>query len=112
MFTDKVALVTGGSRGIGAATCRVLARRHAFVYINYHKNEAAAEQVLAAIREEGGNGVIIRAAVDEEAEVDRLFQTVRKNSGRLDFLVNNAGIIRDVYLDRKSTRLNSSHIPL
>src|SRR5262245_35023590 len=98
MFTGKTALVTGGSRGIGAATCRALAARGAFVYINYHSSEAAAEQVLAAIREAGGDGATIRASVSDEADVARMFATIRGRSGRLDLLTNNAGVIRDVYL--------------
>ena len=98
MFTGKVALVTGGSRGIGAAICRDLGRLNAFVYINYRENEAAAQQVLDSIRESGGNGAMVRAAVQNEAEVGQLFQTIRKDSGKLDLLVNNAGIIRDAYL--------------
>src|SRR3954452_24461226 len=98
MFADKVALVTGGSRGIGAATCRALARHKAFVYINYHENQAAAEEVLASIRHDGGDGVGIQASVSDEAQVEQLFKTIRNNSGKLDFLVNNAGMIRDIYL--------------
>src|SRR5580658_3299201 len=98
MFAQKTALVTGGSRGIGAATCRALARLGSFVYINHRHSEAAAEQVLASIREAGGDGATLRASVSDEAEVAQMFKTIRERSGRLDFLINNAGVIRDIYL--------------
>lgn len=98
MFADRIALVTGGSRGIGAATCRALARHGAFVYINYRDSEAAAASVLESIEQSGGRGAVVRASVRDDADVDQMFKTIRKQSGRLDMLVNNAGIIRDTYL--------------
>jgi 3-oxoacyl-[acyl-carrier protein] reductase len=101
MFAQKTALVTGGSRGIGAATCRALARHGAFVYINYHSREADAERVLASIREEGGDGLTMRASVSDEADVAQMFATIRQR-GRLDMLINNAGLLRDAYLGMMS----------
>lgn len=102
MFSDKIALVTGGSKGIGAAICRELARHHAYVYVNYHSSEEAAEEVLAALRQAGGDGEIIQASVADPEAVAEMFQHVRKSSGRLDLLVNNAGIVRDGYLGTMS----------
>ena len=102
MFAQKTALITGGSRGIGAATCRALARHGAFVYINYNSREADAERVLASIREAGGDGLTIRASVREEADVAQMFATIRKRDGRLDMLINNAGLLRDAYLGMMS----------
>jgi 3-oxoacyl-[acyl-carrier protein] reductase len=102
MFTQKVALVTGGSRGIGAATCLALARHGAFVYINYRNNQPAAEMVLSSIRAAGGDGATIGASVSNEAAVAAMFGTIRKQSGRLDLLVSNAGVTRDSYLGMMS----------
>lgn len=92
---DKVALVTGGSRGIGAAVCRELARSGAYVYINYYRHKQAAETVLEGIIGEGGRGAIVDASVSEAAAVDRMFDRIRAERERLDILINNAGILRD-----------------
>ena len=102
MFAQKIALVTGGSRGIGAATCVALARNHAFVYINYLNNEEAAKQVLEAVREAGSDGALVQAAVHDKTAVETMFRGIRNSSGRLDLLVNNAGVIRDVHLGMMS----------
>lgn len=95
MFSGKIALVTGGSRGIGAAVCEDLARQNAYVYINYVQNQAAAEDVLEAVRKAGGEGEILQASVADPGAVAEMFKAVKKGSGKLDLLVNNAGILRD-----------------
>jgi NAD(P)-dependent dehydrogenase (short-subunit alcohol dehydrogenase family) len=87
---SKVALVTGGGRGIGAATCRLLARDGYAVCINYRSNRDAAS---ALARELGGKAITVGADVAVEAEVLRLFDTVERELGPLDLLVNNAGIV-------------------
>lgn len=91
----KVALVTGGSRGIGRAICLELARRGALVLVNYLKNEAAAAEVVAAIGAAGGEAAALQADVSEAEQVAALFKRVTREHGALDILVNNAGITRD-----------------
>ncbi|MGQ0651034.1 MAG: SDR family oxidoreductase [Betaproteobacteria bacterium] len=86
----KVALVTGGGRGIGAATCRLLAQQGYAVCVNYLKNAAAAE---ALARELGARAIAVAADVAEERSVLGLFDTVERELGPLDLLVNNAGIV-------------------
>ena len=90
---NKVILITGGSRGIGAATAVAAARKGFDVCINYLKNEHAAAKTVAAVKREGRSAVAIRADVSEPAEVNRLFAELDKKFDRLDGLVNNAGIL-------------------
>ncbi|MBP2707913.1 3-oxoacyl-ACP reductase FabG [Microbispora sp. RL4-1S] len=94
----SVAVVTGGSRGIGQAVALDLAREGAHVVVNYARSERDAEEVVARIREEGGSAAAVRADVTDEEEVKRLFQGVRADHGRLDVLVTSAGITLDRYL--------------
>lgn len=88
-----VILVTGGSRGIGAATCRLAAERGYAVCVNYRSNRAAADAVVGEIERRGGRAVAAQGDVSSEADVVRLFQTVDATLGPLTALVNNAGII-------------------
>ena len=97
----KVALVTGASRGIGAATALLAAARGYAVCVNYHSNEAAAAKVVSEIAMNGGKAIAVATDVSSEPDVVRLFETVDSKLGRLDALVNNAGI-----LDRQ-TRLEA-----
>ncbi|MFF2039459.1 SDR family oxidoreductase [Kitasatospora sp. NPDC058170] len=90
--TDVV-LVTGGGRGIGAATALLAARRGYRVGVNYRADEASATAVVEAIRSAGGTAVAIRADVTRTAEVERLFATVDAELGPLTGLVNNAGTL-------------------
>lgn len=88
----KVAIVTGGSRGIGAATCKLLGAQGWAVAINYHTNESAAEETATAVQSAGGVALTIQADTASESDVARLFNEVESVWGRLDGLVNNAGI--------------------
>lgn len=91
----KVALVTGGSRGIGRAICLELARRGAAVAVNFAGNEAAAQETAEACRALGAQAEIFRADVADPAACEELVKAVKERFGRVDILVNNAGITRD-----------------
>ena len=90
---EKVILITGASRGIGAATARLAAARGYAVCLNYLSNRAAADAVVADIEAGGGQAIAVAADVSSEAEVVKLFQTVDQRLGPLTALVNNAGIL-------------------
>jgi NAD(P)-dependent dehydrogenase (short-subunit alcohol dehydrogenase family) len=90
--TGKVLIVTGASRGIGAATARLAAGRGYDVCVNYQTDREAAKAVVADIEAAGGRAIAVQADVTSEAEVERLFQTVDRELGRLGALVNNAGL--------------------
>jgi NAD(P)-dependent dehydrogenase (short-subunit alcohol dehydrogenase family) len=92
-MSAPVVLVTGGSRGIGAATALLAAERGYRVAIAYAKDAGAADRVLAAVREKGGEGLAIRCDVASESDVLALFETVDRSLGCLTHLVNNAGIV-------------------
>lgn len=101
-FTDKVAIVTGSSRGIGRAIAERLAAGGARVVVNYHSNEAAASEVVAAIAAAGGKAIAVQADVSAPAQVEALVDATKKAFGRIDILVNNAGTTRDTLLVRMS----------
>ncbi len=97
---DKVALVTGGSRGIGRAIALALADSGAAVVVNYKGNQAAADEVVRAIESRDGRALAVQADVAQPADVERLFKQVIDTYGRLDILINNAGVTRDTLLLR------------
>jgi NAD(P)-dependent dehydrogenase (short-subunit alcohol dehydrogenase family) len=93
MSSAPVLLVTGGSRGIGAAVSTLAARQGWRVAVNYASNQAAAEAVVSAIIAEGGKAIAIRGDVGNAADIISIFEAVDRHFGRLDGLVNNAGIV-------------------
>jgi 3-oxoacyl-[acyl-carrier protein] reductase len=93
-LSDKVAIVTGASKGIGAAIAKTLAEEGASVVVNYASSREGAEQVVAEIRSSGGQAIAIQASVSQPDEVSRLFAETKKAFGKLDVLVNNAGVFK------------------
>ncbi|NRP16899.1 Glucose 1-dehydrogenase 2 [Ensifer adhaerens] len=93
MREAPVLLVTGGSRGIGAAVCLGAAKAGWSVVVNYASNAQAADAVVAAIRQGGGSAIAVRGDVGSEADIKSIFAAADKAFGRLDGLVNNAGIV-------------------
>lgn len=97
---EKAALVTGASRGIGRAVAIALAKKGYAVAVNYAGSQKAAEDVKAAIEAEGGRAIVIQGDVSKAEDVEKVFAAVKAEFGRLDVLVNNAGITRDSLLIR------------
>ena len=94
-MSDKVLLVTGGGRGIGAATARLAAAQGWAVAVNYAANSLAADEVVRAIRASGGTAMAVQADVADEAQVLKMFERIDAKLGRLTGLVNNAGVVAE-----------------
>lgn len=90
----KVAVVTGASKGIGAGIARALGEAGASVVVNYASDKAGADKAVADIKARGGKAVAVQADVSKDADVKRLFEETRKAYGKLDVLVNNAGVFK------------------
>jgi 3-oxoacyl-[acyl-carrier protein] reductase len=101
-FGGKVAVVTGGSRGIGRAIAQRLAAGGARVVVNYQGNEAAASEVVQQIRSGGGEAIAVQADVRDAAQAQALIDAAKEAFGRVDILVNNAGTTRDTLIMRMS----------
>jgi len=91
-LTGKVAVVTGASKGIGAAIAQQLAAEGAAVVVNYASSREGADRVVAEITKNGGKAVAVQANVAKKPDIERLFAETKKTLGRLDILVNNAGV--------------------
>jgi 3-oxoacyl-[acyl-carrier protein] reductase len=89
---DKIILITGASRGIGRAVALRLARPGSFLYLNFNRNETAAQEALTKIRELGGDGVLCRFDVADHQAVQEAVKRIIAEKGRIDTLINNAGI--------------------
>ena len=102
-LAGQTALVTGGGRGIGKAIALALGEAGAEVVVNYSSSASAADEVVTAIEALGGKAYALQANVSIESDVDGLIKAVLERSGRIDVLVNNAGITRDGLLMRMKT---------
>lgn len=100
---EKVAIVTGASRGIGKATALALASQGVKVVVNYARSQDTALAVVEEIKQTGGEAIAVEANVAQESQVDNLIKTTLDTWGRIDILVNNAGITRDTLLMRMKT---------
>lgn len=99
---EKAILVTGGSRGIGSAICKKLAELKMPVFINYSKNEKAAQQTLDEIIEKGGKAYIYKCDISKEDEVKEMFKWIKSMNCWIHTLINNAGILKDAFVPMMS----------
>src|SRR6185503_10158610 len=104
-LTGKVAVVTGASKGIGAAIAKQLAAEGASVVVNYSTSKSGADKVVAEITGAGGKAVAVQADMAKKADIERLFAEAKKVFGRLDILVNNAGIYEFAPLENVTEEL-------
>lgn len=111
-LSGKVAVVTGASKGIGAAIAKALAAEGASVVVNYSSSKAEGEKVAKEITGDGGKAIAVQANLSKRDDVDRLFAESKKAFGRLDILVNNAGIYEFAPLENVSEEHFHKHFNL
>jgi 3-oxoacyl-[acyl-carrier protein] reductase len=104
-LAGKVAVVTGASKGIGADIAKGLAKEGAAVVVNYASSKEGADKVVAEITKAGGKAVAVQGDVAKEADVNRIFAETKKAFGKLDVLVNNAGVYQFAPIEEVSTDL-------
>ena len=104
-LSGKVAIVTGASKGIGADIAKGLAKEGASVVVNYASSKEGADKVVAEITKAGGKAVAVQGDVAKEADVNRIFAETKKAFGKLDVLVNNAGVYQFAPIEETSTEL-------
>ena len=102
MCKDKIAVVTGASRGIGRSIALMLAKEGATVVVNYNGSKERADEVVAQIEKDGGKGVAMQCDVSDFAAAEQFYGNVVEQFGRIDILVNNAGVTKDNLLMRMS----------
>ena len=93
---DKVALISGASRGIGRATALLFAKEGAKVAVNYNRSEKEAVEVVASIKDGGSEAITVKCDVSDESQIKKMVDEVIEKFGRIDILVNNAGIVFDI----------------
>lgn len=97
-FKNRSILVTGGNTGIGAAVCLMFAKYGATVFINYKEHDSKALETKKRIEDIGGNAYLLKADITQYEQVAEMFDSIVKTAGQLDFLVNNAAIVRSNYI--------------
>ena len=99
---DKVAIITGSSRGIGKATALLFAKEGAKIIVNYNESENEAKGVVEEIKKIGFEAIVIKCDVSEEEQVKSMVEESIKRFGKIDILVNNAGVVFDVPFREKT----------
>jgi 3-oxoacyl-[acyl-carrier protein] reductase len=111
-LTDKVAIVTGASKGIGASIAKYLAAEGAAVVVNYSSSKEGADRVVNEITGKGGKAIAVQANVAKQKDINRLFAETKKTYGKLDILINNAGIYDFLPLENVSDGHFHKHFDL
>lgn len=111
-LSGKVALVTGGSKGIGASIAELLAEEGAFVVVNYSTSKEGADRVVQSIERKGGKAIAVQADMTNQKDITHLFSETEKAFGKLDILINNAGIYEFATLEEVTAEHFHKHFDL